>query len=215
MSDEFSSYVLDLAIRLGNGEQVTEEEKSFAYSEARRRAYRVDLTKRKPKPTMRLGVGVIYYLRFCCRIKIGYSADLESRLQAVPCDELLATEPSRPGLEGMRHREFADARIPGTEWFRETPALVAHIRALRAGIAGRPQRERLIDTAAAMLYTGRDRHTLYRWAKEGRITKTFDRGRARWDVLELPAAVPGCPPPPPPPIRDVRIVDKRGAKGTP
>lgn len=59
---------------------------------------------------------------------------------------------------------------------------------------------RLADTEAAVLYTGRPRGTLYRWAHEGRITRYGTRSRALWDLDRLPPAVPGGALPPPPPL---------------
>ncbi|WP_435111889.1 helix-turn-helix transcriptional regulator [Nocardiopsis synnemataformans] len=61
---------------------------------------------------------------------------------------------------------------------------------------------RLVDTEAAELYTGRPRTTLYRWAHEGRVTKygTRGKGRALWNLNELPACPEGGTPPPPPPL---------------
>lgn len=73
---------------------------------------------------------------------------------------------------------------------------------------------RLVDTEAAEHWTGRPREVLYRWAREGRITRYGKRApmAARWDLNELPPyrhlCVPaclsgaGCPPlPEPPPLR--------------
>lgn len=140
----------------------------------------------------------VYYLRFCCRIKIGTTTWLERRLSEVQHDELLAVEPGGPELEKLRHEQFADARLIG-DWFMSAPALIAHIRALKMGRTS-DLKARLISTADAVLYTGRERQILYRWADEGRITRHGVAGKAKWDVLELPAREPGKPAPPPPPL---------------
>jgi hypothetical protein len=58
---------------------------------------------------------------------------------------------------------------------------------------------RLVDTEVACLYTGRSRATLYRWAKQGRITR---HGGPQWDLNELSPHIPGQPLPSPPPLLD-------------
>lgn len=113
------------------------------------------------------------------------------------CEQLAAEEAD---IEERRQR-FASAReSPFSDWFRETPALAAHIRAVRIGhhtvdvVA-----ERLITTASAIAFTGRTRQVLYRWAKEGRVTRYGDESLALWDPIELPgkrAAGTYGPPPP-------------------
>lgn len=77
-------------------------------------------------------VPVVYYIRFSDRIKIGYSANPEKRIAALPHDEVLAMEPGGRELEAARHGQFAEARIGRGEWFHMAPALVAHIRQLQA-----------------------------------------------------------------------------------
>ena len=73
---------------------------------------------------------VVYYLRFGDRIKIGTTVCLRGRLDAVPHDKLLATEPGGDEVERARHRQFAEYRITG-EWFRIAAPLLAHIGAVR------------------------------------------------------------------------------------
>lgn len=75
---------------------------------------------------------VVYYLRFCCRVKIGMTTNLVKRLYGIPHDELLAVEPGQLELEGIRHRQFGENRIKG-EWFDMTPHLFQHILDLRGG----------------------------------------------------------------------------------
>lgn len=145
----------------------------------------------KPRP-----VHIVYYVKFCCRIKIGTTIDLDSRLTGIPHDEVLATEPGDRKVEAERHEQFDHLRTVG-EWFREGADLYAHIAVVRAGMAPRTG-DRLVSSSDAMLYTGRDRQTLYRWAIEGRITK---HPGGKWDIWELPPHVPGEPHPTPPPKR--------------
>jgi hypothetical protein len=92
--------------------------------------------------------------------------------------------------DAMRAR-FADARVsPYSDWFAETPALAAHLRAVGMGHTG----NRLVDTQAACVYTGAVPATLYRWAREGRLTR-HKRGHATlWDIFELPTQGAGPPP---------------------
>jgi hypothetical protein len=79
-------------------------------------------------------VDVVYYLRFADRVKIGTSANPRQRLAAIRHDELLAFERGDRALEGRRHVEFAADRYPGTEWFRLSDPLAAHIAVLAAGV---------------------------------------------------------------------------------
>ncbi|MET0725375.1 MAG: GIY-YIG nuclease family protein [Leifsonia sp.] len=81
-----------------------------------------------------LRVDVVYYIRFDDRIKIGTSANPRSRIASLPHDEVLAFEPGGRALEQRRHAQFAEHRIPGTEWFEANAALAAHIAELRAGV---------------------------------------------------------------------------------
>jgi len=147
--------------------------------------------------------GMIYYVRTCCRIKIGYTTDLERRMTELSPDELLATESGGRDLERRRHDQFAAYRIRG-EWFRDSPALAAHIRGLQVRhhtTETDTPGERFIDTAAACLYTGRARQVLYRWSSEGRITRYGPPGTALWDILELPGKGRDGKPGPTPPRR--------------
>lgn len=133
--------------------------------------------------------GVIYYARTCCRIKIGFTADVNARMRQLSPDELLATEPGTFHIEAKRHRQFAADRIRG-EWFHPSPALLAHIRALSLG----HDSNRFVETDAAMVWTGRDARTLQRWAREGRITRHRIGSRTLWDVFELPTSNQPIPP---------------------
>ncbi len=106
-----------------------------------------------------------------------------------PPGEWLASE-AVPLVEAWNR--FADSAAVGIGpgWFSETPALAAHLRALGMGHSG----SRLVDTEAACLYSGRTPEVLYRWAREGRLTRHKRGRRTEWDVLELPAAGSGPPP---------------------
>lgn len=148
--------------------------------------------------------GIIYYVITCCRIKIGYTTNLPRRLAELCPDELLATERGDRDTEALRHRQFAPYRVRG-EWFRDCPALRAHVAAVKAGhhsaITDMPG-ERFIDTESALRWIGRpNRQTLYRWANEGRITRYGTPGAALWDILELPGRGRNGEPGPTPPRR--------------
>ena len=75
----------------------------------------------------RLREGIVYYILFGNRIKIGTSATLRSRLDSLPRGvKVLATEPGSREVERKRHEQFADCRVGG-EWFRMTRPLLAHV----------------------------------------------------------------------------------------
>lgn len=124
---------------------------------------------------------VVYYLRFCCRVKIGFTGDLKKRRQDIPHHEVLAIEPGGRLMESNRHAQFADLRDIG-EWFMYGPALKAHIKELQG--AG----PMLADTEAAARWSGCEAQVIYRWAFEGRLTRYGGTGKskARWDLREVP-----------------------------
>ena len=79
-------------------------------------------------------VDVVYYLRYADRVKIGTSSQPHRRLAAIWHDELLAFERGGRVLEQRRHLRFAADRFAGTEWFRRSDELSAHIAVLAAGV---------------------------------------------------------------------------------
>jgi hypothetical protein len=124
---------------------------------------------------------LINYYRFCCRIRIA-----DEYAEEVPGGEFLAVE---EGRAVDRREQFADARLNDvSDWFTETPALLAHIRALQSGRTP-DVRARLIETDAATLYTGQSRQALYALSRRGRLTRHYTRRgrreRTMWDPLEL------------------------------
>lgn len=88
-----------------------------------------ELAQRVAPPAAR--ESVVYYIRFADRIKIGTTTDLIGRLESLPCDELLATEPGGAEVEKGRHMQFAEHWITG-EWFRPMPEIMRHVEKLRS-----------------------------------------------------------------------------------
>lgn len=81
----------------------------------------------------RLLWSVVYYVQLTQnRIKIGWTTNLEKRLQAFRSTEgdLLATEPGDNITETERHRQFAHLRIGRSEDFTAGPDLLDHIARL-------------------------------------------------------------------------------------
>ena len=76
---------------------------------------------------------VVYYVRQCDRVKIGTTANPRQRFGAILHEEVLAFERGDRRLERVRHEQFAADRFPGSEWFRMTPALAAHIDVVAGG----------------------------------------------------------------------------------
>lgn len=82
------------------------------------------------RDTAGLREDIVYYILFGNRIKIGISATLRSRLDALPRGvKVLATEPGGRAVERERHEQFADCRVGG-EWFRMTRPLLVHVAKL-------------------------------------------------------------------------------------
>lgn len=67
----------------------------------------------------------------------------------------------------------------------------------------------LVDTEAAALHAGRTVTVIYRWAREGRLTKhgTAGKGNARWNLREIPAWSGKGEMPPPPPVINKNFQD--------
>lgn len=73
--------------------------------------------------------GWVYFVRYRDRIKIGYSIDPRTRIQAHPVDEVLAIVPGERIDEKRMHTAFAHLRENG-EWFRAEPELLDYARTL-------------------------------------------------------------------------------------
>jgi hypothetical protein len=91
----------------------------------------------RPKKDAEKSIGVVYYIRrLDGAIKVGHSADLETRIRDLSRGHghlvLLATEPGGWDLEQQRHRDFAGSRIGLREWFRPHDVLLRHIEGLVA-----------------------------------------------------------------------------------
>jgi hypothetical protein len=70
---------------------------------------------------------LVYYLKVGNRIKIGFSAHLDRRLQSLPVEEVLGWEPGDRSLEAHRHRQFREHRT-AREWFKDCPEIRAHVQ---------------------------------------------------------------------------------------
>lgn len=75
--------------------------------------------------------GVVYYIRFGNRVKIGFTTSLRSRVMALPVDEVMAAEPGSYDIEAQRHKQFAADLAAGREWFNPSGALMAHVAGVR------------------------------------------------------------------------------------
>jgi hypothetical protein len=71
----------------------------------------------------------VYFVRNGDRVKIGYTTNLRSRLDALclRTDAVLLLLGGGKDLEGALHRYFAEHRVPNTEWFRYAPEIKAYI----------------------------------------------------------------------------------------
>lgn len=70
--------------------------------------------------------GVVYFIRFGDRVKIGFTTNLAGRLADLPHDEVLGTVPGAMADERRCHAAFAHLRVTG-EWFRAEPELLSFI----------------------------------------------------------------------------------------
>lgn len=79
-------------------------------------------------------LSVVYYIQFGNLIKIGMSTNLSSRLDTIPWDKVLLTEPGGYELEGQRHKQFSHLNH-SLEWFTEDAELTDFIDARREDLA--------------------------------------------------------------------------------
>ena len=70
--------------------------------------------------------GMVYFIQFGDRIKIGYTTDLAQRMTAVPHDKILALIAGTMTDERRCHEKFAHLRLTG-EWFSAGPDLLKFI----------------------------------------------------------------------------------------
>jgi hypothetical protein len=76
------------------------------------------------------GQSVVYYIRIRDLIKIGYTTNMEARMNDLLADEVLATEPGGEPLERMRHAQFKHLKVRG-ERFRPEAELLSHVAMIR------------------------------------------------------------------------------------
>lgn len=76
--------------------------------------------------------GWVYYLRVGELIKIGYTNDIYRRVKQYPPNvKFLAFHPGTLGLEQEYHRNFAQSRAMGREWYHPTEEVMAQVRRAR------------------------------------------------------------------------------------
>lgn len=77
----------------------------------------------------RLTDGLVYFIKFDGRIKIGFTTNLPQRMRQLPHDEILALIPGTVSTERALHSKFASLRANG-EWFTAGPELRAYVDGL-------------------------------------------------------------------------------------
>lgn len=88
--------------------------------------------KSGPRPAFsHLATGVVYFVQFADRVKIGFTTDVERRMKGIPHDAVLATIPGTMRDERLLHQAFARLRVTG-EWFRNEEPLTSHIESIRS-----------------------------------------------------------------------------------
>lgn len=83
----------------------------------------------RPSKT-RFKQGVVYFVRFGNRIKIGFTTDLSTRMKVIPHDAILLTIPGNMSTEARLHRRFEHLRKVG-EWFEMGDDLMEYIEATK------------------------------------------------------------------------------------
>jgi hypothetical protein len=90
------------------------------------RSYVADLhdTFRPPRAVKQPRAGWVYFVRFGERIKVGYTTDPDTRLRAIPHDEVIGILPGTRDDEAAWHNLLADFHVTG-EWFKADAELLA------------------------------------------------------------------------------------------
>ena len=78
-----------------------------------------------------LHIGVVYYLQFGDRIKIGTTTNIGSRMHSVPWEQILLMEPGSYEVEKKRHKQFRASHVT-LEWFAPSADLMDFIDERRA-----------------------------------------------------------------------------------
>jgi hypothetical protein len=87
-----------------------------------------ELRELDPRPIR----GVVYYLTFRDAVKIGFSENFATRIEAHPHETVLAAEPGDYALERERHKQFSSHLIAGQkEWFKASDEVLEHAMSLR------------------------------------------------------------------------------------
>jgi hypothetical protein len=81
----------------------------------------------------------VYYVKIGELLKIGYTSNMRLRMLRYPPNRwVMATEDGDSLLEQKRHRQFADLRTHGNEWYRLDEPLLTHINDLRRASGAPP-----------------------------------------------------------------------------
>lgn len=115
---------------IGNITAYQEEERQRRSQGARRDR----LFRAMKRPEFREQIAVVYYVQLGNLIKIGTTANINSRLGNQPWDTLLLTEPGWYETEKLRHQQFAGIKHRG-EWFRAEQPLLDFIEKRRTELA--------------------------------------------------------------------------------
>ena|SRR5690625_3621879 len=75
--------------------------------------------------------GLVYFIQFADRVKIGFTTDLATRLNHLPHDRILATMPGSFSDEQRLHRTFEHLNVRG-EWFSMGDDLMDYIAQVQA-----------------------------------------------------------------------------------
>ena len=113
---------ITVQVMLLNNTTVTQATPNFGRTNARKIA--------EPyAPGGRSRDGLVYFIRFGDRIKIGFTTSLKNRMKGLPYDEILALIPGTVSDEKKLHKKFDDIRITG-EWFDHDHRLTDFIKTL-------------------------------------------------------------------------------------
>jgi hypothetical protein len=99
-------------------------------------------------------VDVVYYLGYRDRVKIGTTTNPRQRFAAIRHEEVRAFERGDRTREQQRHAQFAAERLERSEWFVRSPALDAHIDALRGEVDPWTRHAQWVSAAVAAGISG-------------------------------------------------------------
>lgn len=118
---------IDIALKLGRGDKPSKQMRELLRSRDFEASMGLPLWGDQGNQH-----SIVYYIQRGRLVKIGTTTNPESRFNSLLPDEILAFEPGGREIEAFRHQQFSYLRRGRSEHFEPGPALMKHIKRVRA-----------------------------------------------------------------------------------